>query len=1080
MQDAYIARLAELIASAEARGGAFEDIEREEGKLLLQLVVCLEKRKWLRFSVWMDEQREHERQLLRDSLLRALWLVAAATASRRHNNKDTEKAKEKEADEEEEEEVVIVVIKKKQPNERKEGHPYSLDAALDEAIGETGQALCRLVIQVLFWDFENEMGWRDPKLLNLILSGHPHRLHADCSPHTLLLMQAIADKLFSMLVQTSLEGSPSLLLSDERLRHAVIARVRDLLQASTSTDAKEQRRASSETLPKWAAPEIRQFRGLEIGVTLSGCQANEQTVTGILGLCAQYMLQFVAQKQQPAERMEFVIQTWFQKLYRVKLLGKYIEPLINCILLLSTHRSLSKLTRCTALQILLRWVDSCPSTIRKTFRNSNNDNSDNLHSSSVLLPFESFAAPHDPDLIIDAGVETLAHEAYAQYTQHSHVVLEKIMLSLLKLLADLPDDPAWAARCFDDEDLSDYYAGTRFAQILVAIAPHTSKLILGLLPTLLTSQRWQTRNAAWLLMQGASSIINGPTFQNILFQMQESINDEEPRVRWAICDALDQLCPRLSTDNMSSEWHVKVASLFQTFIIHDPCDKVRGRACSAVSSFASSPQFHLFKESFVNLLINTVNEELSKAASSYVTRMAVRSLSHLVFEPRSQTIVPFFLKVAEHAQKINDHRLLAIIVEKLSFAATLQPDNDHATIIPLLHCIDDRCSEPVLQAKHLALVRMCTLMGNDFAPFVATTVRQLHALLKDTCLSVSCQSTICKSLCVIASLQRERFYPYLQRSVELLAQLITNVPDTALRREVFMALPVYFTVENKPEKTVMMVKRFIQVGTKVINDTSDYQLMSTVAVVLQQIIVKQHIDDSLSRPCFELCQAILSYIHRELNNIKKMTGTTEKDKQILLHMTALFVEFCRHVAHSCVGFYPFFDDLQSSHPQLLELMLSQVDERSLQAYWILYDRPFFTSNSNNNKRPARPTVPSLRALAGRAFLRLTQQAAKASSAAASSTCSPSSQLSQLPEEIQEYLRRHHTCGLCRKPYLEAVMVGRGATCPMPMKWESGTCRPFWSLCSFECFSEATSYSTMSHTVSLRQKETEVLLMMELQ
>ncbi|KAL6043629.1 Importin-5 [Balamuthia mandrillaris] len=773
-----------------------------------------------------------ERDALRDGVCQALELATCMSVLRTE-----EQAKE-------EEELLPAPQKgterKVQAKVWNELNTFTLDDALKKATDETEREIWQFAIAVCFLDYLCGIQCQNSKLHRLLLGEDPANLFATKSPRMLLQLQAQADRMFSMMVLSWYDQTyAKCLLLNNDLRQAIAARVEGMLQTQQDNDYI---RSCGARLRKWAAPEVRQLRGLEVGVQLSRYYEldNEQlsqTVHDILALCIKFTRDFVLTKDSILVEHFLVLLRAWDKLENMDHMGDAIGKLIQCIFLCSTHHSVPKGIRCVALDLLVNWYKKYPSIFHKSYNNT------------ALQTLKSFAGPHDPDISIDEALTKQAFKARARYLRKPLVLVEGIMFSVLMMVSDLPNDPSWALRCTEDEDLSDYNAATEFLGHITSDVPPANDLIFALLPTLLSSQRWQMRWTAWIIVRGAASNLDHSQFKAIISlsasQMrEESVNDTEPRVRWVMCAALGQLCAKLPYF-VKDDWSQKAAILAHDLIVHD-----------------------------------TSANGLARQKSTRGT-----------------------------------------------------------------------------------------------------------------------------------------------------------------------------------ETISMIVKRFVQAATKAINVTRDYGLVSTVAIGLRLVIPKQHFDDLFARPCFELCQAILTYIGKEWDKVRKTARTAQEQKQQISDevapLVSQFVELCKHCKDCSEGFFAFLDDLHSPYPLFLQLIVAQVDVTPV-AHWSLHVEPFFTHVSAQ----PRPTIPTLRALAARENLRQAQQTPTTAS-------SP-----RLPEDLRDYLEIHHRCGLCRRPYLEAVLVGRGAA-PSTAKWKQhALCRPFWALCSFDCLAEARSWSsTTSKIIGLDTEKT---------
>ena len=273
-----------------------------------------------------------------------------------------------------------------------------------------------------------------------------------------------------------------------------------------------------------------------------------------------------------------------------------------------------------------------------------------------------------------------------------------------------------------------------------AVLPPAFKYI----PSMLANYDWRSRHAG-LMAIAAIGEGTGRVMQNELGKIVEMVTpmfqDANPRVRYAACQCVGQLCTDLE-EVIQEQYHEQ---LFPQLIgaLEDPEPRVHAHAAAALINFCEGverdtllPYLDPIVERLLKLLNPGGDQRMVKR---YVQEQAITTLamvadaSEATFVKHYSTIMPLLMNVLQHAdgpeyQKLRIKAmecagLIAIAVGKEVF----RPDS--STLIELLIRIQKSPHDPNdTQLTHYLIstwAKVCQAMGEEFEPYLPVVMPSL-------------------------------------------------------------------------------------------------------------------------------------------------------------------------------------------------------------------------------------------------------------------------------------------------------------------------------------------------------------------
>ncbi|KAF8952312.1 armadillo-type protein [Flammula alnicola] len=266
------------------------------------------------------------------------------------------------------------------------------------------------------------------------------------------------------------------------------------------------------------------------------------------------------------------------------------------------------------------------------------------------------------------------------------------------------------------------------------------------IPSMMVSFDWRVRHAGLMAIaaigEGTGKVMQ-KELQTIVDMVTPMFNDSHPRVRYAACQCVGQLCTDLE-EIIQQRFH---RNLFAVLIpaLEDPEPRVHAHAASALINFCEGverdtllPYLDPIVERLLKLL-NPPGDHMQ--VRRYVQEQAITTLamvadaSEVTFAKHYPTIMPLLLSVLRNADG-PDYRKLRVKAMECAglIAIAVGPDvfrPDSTTLIELLMRIQQSPVDPNdTQLGHYLMAtwaKICQAMGSEFEAYLPVVMPSLLA-----------------------------------------------------------------------------------------------------------------------------------------------------------------------------------------------------------------------------------------------------------------------------------------------------------------------------------------------------------------
>ncbi|KAK7458738.1 importin subunit beta-3 [Stygiomarasmius scandens] len=392
------------------------------------------------------------------------------------------------------------------------------------------------------------------------------------------------------------------------------------------------------------------------------------------------------------------------------------------------------------------------------------------------------------------------------------------------------------------------------------------------IPSMLASYDWRARHAG-LMAIAAIGEGTGKVMISELGKIVELVvpmfRDTHPRVRYAACQCVGQLCTDLE-EVIQEQYHQQ---LFSVLIptLEDPEPRVHAHAAAALINFCEGVERDTlvpYLDPIVERLLRLLNPAGNQAeVKRYVQEQAITTLamvadaSETVFAKHYATIMPLLLNVLRNADGPEYRRMRVKAMECAGLIAiavgrdTFRPDAN--TLVELLIRIQKSPIDPQdTQLSHYLMgtwAKICQAMGVEFEPYLPVVMPDLLTTasakadvsvyddedgkveeregwetvnmdgqtlgIRTSAIEEKCQAF--ETMVIYASTLQGRYAPYLAQSLEV------TLP----------ALRFYFH-DGVREACAMLIPMLIQAGH--LSNTLTNQMVSATLLQLINVISDEH------------------------------------------------------------------------------------------------------------------------------------------------------------------------------------------------------------------------------------------------
>lgn len=413
--------------------------------------------------------------------------------------------------------------------------------------------------------------------------------------------------------------------------------------------------------------------------------------------------------------------------------------------------------------------------------------------------------------------------------------------TLMLFLLDVEDEKLWHGA--DTDQHEDEGSGDRFQfgqecldRISMSLGGNAIVPAAGvLLPAWLADSDWKKRHATLICLaqiaEGCNKVMAkqlGPLTDMCLTGLQDS----HPKVRWAACQALGQMCTDLGPD-LQDTHHAKLLPALMALMDDFNNPRVQAHACAATVNFAENIDEELlppYLDVLITKLLVLLQHGKKLVQEGALTAMAsIADCSKALFVKYYDTVMPLLYSILVGATD-KAHRLLrAKALECISLVAMAVGKDrfreDATRVMQVLQQLQQsqlEADDPTLSYMLQAGARLCKCLGQEFLPYLDIVMGPLLAsakiepevkvrdaeeedddeededvekiLLGDRLITIRTSSleekvTACNMLCCYAEELREGFLPYVQQVTDIMVPLLKFWFHEEVRRAAANIIP---------------------------------------------------------------------------------------------------------------------------------------------------------------------------------------------------------------------------------------------------------------------------------------------------
>eukprot|EP00878_Enallax_costatus_P012560 GHUV01013118.1.p1 GENE.GHUV01013118.1~~GHUV01013118.1.p1 ORF type:complete len:1009 (+),score=321.88 GHUV01013118.1:364-3390(+) len=412
--------------------------------------------------------------------------------------------------------------------------------------------------------------------------------------------------------------------------------------------------------------------------------------------------------------------------------------------------------------------------------------------------------------------------------------------ALMNFLLDVDDVPDWHrgdTDAYEDDGANELFdAGQEFLdRIAIALGGKALVPAAGtLLPVWLSDADWHKRHAALICLaqiaEGCEKMMQEQV-EPLVQMCLTGLSDTHPKVRWASCQALGQMCTDLGPELQQRCGNAVLPALLAAMDdFNNP--RVQAHAAATVVNFSEGCESDLMAphlDALIAKLLTLLQQGKKIVQEGALTALAsVADCSQEQFVRYYDAVMPLLSQILNNAQN-KEHRLLrAKALECVSLVGMAvgrdRFRSDAQAVMAFMQQLaanpmesDDPTQSYMLQAG----ARLCKALGLEFLPYLPVVMPPLlaaarvepemkvhdpdvvefeddddveHIQLGDKVLAIRTSSleekaTACNMIVCYVDELREGFFPYVKEVTDLMVPLLKFYFHEEVRRAAVSALP---------------------------------------------------------------------------------------------------------------------------------------------------------------------------------------------------------------------------------------------------------------------------------------------------
>ncbi|KAJ3099290.1 hypothetical protein HDU96_010749 [Phlyctochytrium bullatum] len=429
---------------------------------------------------------------------------------------------------------------------------------------------------------------------------------------------------------------------------------------------------------------------------------------------------------------------------------------------------------------------------------------------------------------------------------------------LLEWMASIEDSPVWHntdSLLNDDEDGDEFHIVAEQAMDrislslgnLFAISSLTQKggrsvlpITFNILPSMLGNSSWSQRHAGLMaisvIAEGCKDVMI-EKLSDIVELVLPYLRDEHPRVRYAACNAIGQMCTDFAP-MMQDQFCAQILQNLIPVMDDTSSPRVQAHCAAALVNLAEDvqkEQIQPFLHDVFGRLVNLLGSNKTYVQEQAITTIAtIADSAEEYFREFYSQIMPLLMSIVKEASD-KSHRLLrskaiecvsliALAVKKETFAPHTQ---EFLEILLAIQRMEKDPDDPITSYLLVAWARMCKVIGDEFIPYLEIVIPPLleaagvkpdvaildveeseedypeeegweFSVIQGQKIGIKTSAledkhTAVEMLACYARDLRRHFHPFVKASLELCVSLLRFYFHDGVRHAAVSTLPLLFT-----------------------------------------------------------------------------------------------------------------------------------------------------------------------------------------------------------------------------------------------------------------------------------------------
>jgi len=307
--------------------------------------------------------------------------------------------------------------------------------------------------------------------------------------------------------------------------------------------------------------------------------------------------------------------------------------------------------------------------------------------------------------------------------------LPEVFSVLLEWMTHLEENSSWnVGESEDCDDTDTAIAEESLDRLSIALAGETiAPILFSAIPAFLGSGDWRFRHAGLMAIsvsgEGAVKYLS-QHLQDVVGMILPFFTDAHPRVRWAACNTIGQMCSDFQPD-IQLTFHQPILSSIIQVMNDSENPRVQAHAASAIVNFCEDCKGDLLTPYLPSLLekLHSLLQSPKIVQEQVVTAVAaLADCAGQQFLPFYDYFVPFLKEILKSALSAEFHILRSKAIECISIIGVAVGKEkfmaDCQDVIKFLHELNYQPNDPEMASMMLAWARLCRCLGKDFEPYL--------------------------------------------------------------------------------------------------------------------------------------------------------------------------------------------------------------------------------------------------------------------------------------------------------------------------------------------------------------------------